>query len=80
MDSLDAEFLRDTMEQVPMIQGRLLTSQIRQHYFANRRVQALEFMEGDHVWLKVPPMKGVMWFRKKGKLSPQFTGPFEILE
>ncbi|KAA0048216.1 ty3-gypsy retrotransposon protein [Cucumis melo var. makuwa] len=25
-------------------------------------------------------MKGVLWFEKKGKLSPRFVGPFEILE
>ena len=37
------------------------------------------FMEGDHVWLRVSPVKGVMRFGKKGKLSPRFIGPFEIL-
>ncbi|XP_069149998.1 uncharacterized protein [Solanum lycopersicum] len=35
--------------------------------------------QGDHVWLRVSPMKGVMQFGKKGKLSPRFIGPFEIL-
>ena len=37
------------------------------------------FMEGDHVCLRVSPIKGVMRFGKKGKLSPRFIGPFEIL-
>ena len=37
-------------------------------------------MEGDKVFLKVSPMKGVMRFGKKGKLSPRYIGPFEILE
>ncbi|XP_075665234.1 uncharacterized protein LOC142634870 [Castanea sativa] len=32
------------------------------------------------VFLKVSPMKGVMRFGKKGKLSPRFVGPFEILK
>jgi len=32
------------------------------------------------VLLRVSPMKGVMRFGKKGKLSPRYTGPFEILE
>ena len=36
-------------------------------------------MEGDHVWLRLSPLKGVMRFGKKGKLSPRFIGPFEIL-
>jgi hypothetical protein len=33
---------------------------------------------GDHVFLKVSPMRGVMRFEKKGKLGPRFVGPFEI--
>ena len=43
------------------------------------RQKDLEFDVGDKVFLKVAPMKGVMRFEKKGKLSPRFVGPFEIL-
>ena len=32
------------------------------------------------MFLKIAPMKGVMRFRKKGKLSPRYIGPFEIIE
>ncbi|GKA03186.1 putative reverse transcriptase domain-containing protein, partial [Tanacetum coccineum] len=39
-----------------------------------------EFSVGDHVLLKVSPWKGVVRFRKKGKLAPRFVGPFEITE
>ncbi|GJS60322.1 putative reverse transcriptase domain-containing protein [Tanacetum coccineum] len=39
-----------------------------------------EIGEGDYVLLKVSPWKGVVRFRKKGKLSPRFVGPFEIIE
>ena len=35
---------------------------------------------GDHVFIKVSPLKGVMRFGKKNKLSPRFVGPFEILD
>ena len=35
---------------------------------------------GDHVFLKISPMKGVMRFGKKGKLTPRYIGPFEILD
>ncbi|XP_069145544.1 uncharacterized protein [Solanum lycopersicum] len=52
MDSLDTKLLRDDMEQVRMIQYRLLTAQSRQNSYADRRVRALVFMEGDHVWLR----------------------------
>ncbi|KAL5542751.1 hypothetical protein UlMin_010461 [Ulmus minor] len=52
----------------------------RQKSYADRRRRPLEFKEGDYVFLKVAPMKGVMRFGKKGKLSPRYIGPFEILE
>jgi hypothetical protein len=34
----------------------------------------------DKVMLKVSPWRGVVRFGKKGKLSPQYVGPFEITE
>ena len=37
-------------------------------------------MEGEQVLLKVSPMKGVMGFRKRGKLRPRYIGPFEVLK
>nr|GEU38873.1 putative reverse transcriptase domain-containing protein [Tanacetum cinerariifolium] len=39
-----------------------------------------KFEVGDQVLLKVSPWKGVVRFRKKGKLAPRYVGPFEILE
>ena len=44
------------------------------------RRRPLEFEVGDHVFLKVIPKRGVVRFGKRGKLSPRFVGPFEILE
>ena len=44
------------------------------------RCRPLEFQVGDHVFLKVMPKRGVVRFGKRGKLSPRFIGPFEILE
>ena len=35
---------------------------------------------GDHVFLKVMPMRGVVIFSKQGKLSPRHIRPFEVLE
>ena len=35
---------------------------------------------GDHVFLKVMPKRGVIRFGKRGKLSPKYIGPFEVLE
>ena len=35
---------------------------------------------GDHVFLKVMPKRGVVRFSKRGKLSPRFIEPFEVLK
>ncbi|GKA00625.1 hypothetical protein Tco_0673175 [Tanacetum coccineum] len=47
---------------------------------ADKRRKPLEFSVGDYVLLKVSPWKGVVCFRKKGKLAPRFVGPFDIIE
>ncbi|KAI3806853.1 hypothetical protein L1987_22769 [Smallanthus sonchifolius] len=39
----------------------------------------IEFDVGDRVMLKVSPWKGIIRFRKRGKLSPRFVGPFRIM-
>ena len=44
------------------------------------RHRPLEFEVGYHVFLKVMPKRGVVRFGKRGKLSPRFIRPFEILE
>ncbi|XP_060968459.1 uncharacterized protein LOC133036010 [Cannabis sativa] len=42
----------------------------------------IEFEVGDHVFLRVTPRKGlsVKRFGKRGKLSPRYVGPFQILD
>ena len=35
---------------------------------------------GDHVFLKVMPKRGMVRFGKRGKLSPRYIKPFEVLE
>ena len=51
-----------------------------QKSYIDVRRRPLEFEVGDHVFLKVIPKRGVVRFGKRGKLSPRFIGPFEILE
>jgi hypothetical protein len=40
----------------------------------------LEFEVGNHVYLRVSPVKGIKRFGMKGKLAPSYIGPFPILE
>ena len=74
------DMIRDTSEKVSLIQQRLLTAQSRQKSYTNVRRRPSEFEVGDHVFLKVMPKRGVVRFGKRGKLSPRFIRPFEILE
>ncbi|XP_059295662.1 uncharacterized protein LOC132049000 [Lycium ferocissimum] len=48
--------------------------------YVDQKFQDLEFAIGDQVLLKVLPMKGVMRFGKRGKLSPRYIGPFDIVD
>jgi hypothetical protein len=40
----------------------------------------LTFEEGDYVYLKVLPIRGLRRFKVKGKLSPRYIGLFKVLE
>jgi hypothetical protein len=55
-------------------------AQSRHKSYADNQRRPLEFEVGDRVFLKVSPMRGVMRFGKKEKLSPKFVGPFEITQ
>ena len=76
----ELDLIRDTSKKVSLIRQRLLTTQIRKKSKADILRRPLEFEVGDHVFLKVMLKRGVVRFGKRGKLSPRFIGPFEILE
>ncbi|XP_039120511.1 uncharacterized protein LOC120256910 [Dioscorea cayenensis subsp. rotundata] len=77
---LGPEIVQLTVEKVRLIRDRLRAAQSRQKSYADNRRRSLEFQVGDHVFLRVAPTKGVIRFGVRGKLSPRFIGPFEILE
>jgi hypothetical protein len=64
---------------VGRIQDNLRNVKSRQESYANKRHRPLEFAVGDHVYLKVSPMKGMKRFGMKGKLAPCYIGLFPIL-
>ncbi|KAL0536770.1 hypothetical protein IC582_025731 [Cucumis melo] len=74
------ELVQSTNEAIQKIRSRMHTAQSRQKSYADVRRKDLEFEIGDKVFLKVAPMRGVVRFERRGKLSPRFVGPFEILE
>jgi len=77
---LGPDLLRTTNEAIQKIKKRILTAQSHQKSYADIRRKDLEFEVGDHVFLKIAPVRGVLRFGRKGKLSPRFIGLFEILE
>ncbi|GJR86265.1 putative reverse transcriptase domain-containing protein [Tanacetum coccineum] len=74
------ELVQETTEKISQIKDRLKVARDRQKSYADKRRKLLEFSVGDYVFLKGSPWKGVVHFRKKGKLAPRFVGPFEIIE
>ncbi|GKA80256.1 putative reverse transcriptase domain-containing protein, partial [Tanacetum coccineum] len=73
------KMIQKMMEKIVQIKNCLLTTRSRQKSYAYRRTKPLEFEVGDMVLLKVSPWKGDVCFRKQGKLSPRYIGPFKIL-
>jgi hypothetical protein len=65
---------------VRRIQDNLKAAKSRQETYANKSRRPLEFEVGNHVYLRVSPMKGVKRFGVKEKLASRYIGPFPILE
>jgi hypothetical protein len=70
------KLIQEAEEQVQIIKENLRVAQTKQKSYADNRRRPLEFEEGDHVYLKVSPHRGMRRFKVKGKLSPRFIGPF----
>lgn len=69
---LGPELVQDTVEMIREIRERMKTAQDRQQKYANWRSIDLEFNVGDHVFLKVTLVKGIIRIGKKRKLNPRF--------
>nr|GFC76704.1 putative reverse transcriptase domain-containing protein [Tanacetum cinerariifolium] len=69
-----------TNAKVAIAKEKLKEARTHQKSYADKHRRELEFQTGDHVFLKVSPARGVRRFGIKGKLSPRFIGPFEILD
>jgi hypothetical protein len=74
------EIIKEAERQVQVVRENLKVAQSRQKSYADTRRRELTFEEGDYVYLKVSPIRGLRRFKVKGKLSPRYIGPFKILE
>ena len=74
------DIVKETEEKDRFIQQRLKAASDRQKSYADLKRKDIEYEVGDKVFLKVSPWKKILRFGKKGKLSPRFIRPYEILE
>jgi hypothetical protein len=67
-------------EKVKQIQANILAAQSRQKSYADKRRNPMELEVGDHVYLRVSPVKGVHYFDIKGKLTPCYIDLYPIID
>ena len=73
------ELVQITLEKVKVILDNLKKARDKQKSYADNRCRDLQFEIGDRVFLEISPWKGVLRFEKRGKLSPRYIGPYEIV-
>ncbi|GKE37951.1 putative reverse transcriptase domain-containing protein [Tanacetum coccineum] len=73
------EIIHETTEEIVQIKSHIQAARDRQKSHADARRKPLEFQVGDKVMFKVSPWKGVIRFRKRGKLNPRYIGPFKVI-
>ncbi|TQD95179.1 hypothetical protein C1H46_019202 [Malus baccata] len=74
------EIVDATNANIRFIKANLKAAQDRQKSIADKHSKDREYKIGDYVFLKLSPWKGVVRFGKRGKLSPRFVGPYQIIE
>ena len=74
------DIVKYTEAKVQVIQQRLKATSDRQKSYVDLKRKDVEYEVGDKVFLKVSLWRKVLRFGKKGKLSPRFIGPYEVLE
>ncbi|XP_069147980.1 uncharacterized protein [Solanum lycopersicum] len=77
---LGPDLIYKTLEKVHIIRNQLQIAYSRKKSYIDHRRRELEFEEGDKVYLKILCIKGLVRFGKKGKLSPRYVDPYEILQ
>jgi hypothetical protein len=75
-----SDMVTEAKEKVKQIRANILPTQSHQKSYTDKIRRPLEFKVGDHVYLRVSPMKGVRHFSIKGKLAPRYIGPYPIIE
>ncbi|KAA3470449.1 reverse transcriptase [Gossypium australe] len=74
------DLIKETDEKVKVIRDCLKVASDRQKSYSDLKRKEIEFQVGDKIFLKVSPWRRVLKFGWKGKFSPRFIGPYEVIE
>lgn len=77
---LGQEIIHVALEKVSVIRDRLSITYNQRKSYTNNMKCPLEFDNDDHVYINISPMKGVMTFGRKRKLTLMYIGPYHILQ
>jgi len=75
---LGLDMIQQIIEKIKIIKDKLRATQSRKKSYVDKKRQPLEFLEGDHVFLKVTPTPRIGRVMKSKKHTPQFIGLYEI--
>ena len=78
--AIGPDIVKDTEEKVQVIRQRLKAANDRKKSYVDLKRRDIEYEVGDKVFSKVSPWRKILRFGQKGKLSPRFIRPYEILE
>jgi hypothetical protein len=74
------DFIKVVEENIAEVCENLQIAQSRQKSYADRRRRELKFDVGDHVYLKVSPIRETRRFHVHGKLAPRYIGSYPIIK
>nr|GEY08484.1 putative reverse transcriptase domain-containing protein [Tanacetum cinerariifolium]GEZ07384.1 putative reverse transcriptase domain-containing protein [Tanacetum cinerariifolium] len=74
------ELVQETTEKIIQIKQRVQVARDTKKCYADLKHKPIEFQVRDNFMLKISPWKGVVRFRKRGKLNPRYVGPFKVLK
>jgi hypothetical protein len=74
------DFIKATEEKIAEVHENLRIAQSRQKSYVDKRRRELKFDVGDHVYLKVSPIRGTRRFHVRGKLALRYIGPYPVIK
>ena len=77
---LGPEMLAELEAEVKRIRQNLKAAQDRKKVFTDKKRSYHEFGVGDHLYVRIKPMRSTLRWTSCGKLAPRYCGPFQILE